>query len=110
MPSDRREDDGRTWCRHRTPFTSEFKTCKARVDFHQFGVPGTRSFENLDAMPCIGLTPETRARCPYYASWTVEELAERDRRIATKLAEITLKHGGRDYSGDLLEKKDNSRG
>jgi hypothetical protein len=64
-----------TWCRHRTPFTSEFKTCKIGVDFHKFP-------RQHDLMPCLGQTAEAKALCPKYSGYTsVKATGQRQGRI-----------------------------
>ena len=60
---------GDKWCKHRTAFTSEFKTCKVGVDFHAFKPP----------MPCLGEDPAAAlARCAQFEAHTPEELAARE--------------------------------
>lgn len=71
------------WCRHRTPFTDEHKTCKAGVDFHQFTGP-------MATMPCLGETPEAKARCPQYSAWTQEEIDAREKRFEEGMGRMAI--------------------
>jgi hypothetical protein len=64
------------WCRHRTPFTKEFPTCKVGIDFHKF---------DKAKMPCLGEAPGV---CPQFANWTPEELAAREARIEQHMRAI----------------------
>ena len=66
-----------TWCRHRTPFTNEFKECKVGVDFHPWRATG----DWKTGMPCLGESPEAIAKCSKYEAWTDEELAAREAEI-----------------------------
>lgn len=65
-------NSGDKWCRHRTPFGDEYKTCKAGVNFHQF--------EPCDYKmhPCLGENMAARARCDKYDGYTAEELASKE--------------------------------
>lgn len=67
-----------TWCRHRTPFTKEFRTCKANIDFHQFDGP------HAD-MPCLGENAAAKARCSSYSGWTAQEIADREECVEQSL-------------------------
>lgn len=65
---------GDKWCKHRTPFTDDHKTCKVGVDFHQFMGKG-----NIRLMPCLGECAEAIAICPQFQAYTEKELAEKHR-------------------------------
>lgn len=66
-----------TWCKHRTPFTDEHKTCKVDVDFHQFENK-PRNHLDIKMMPCLGGSAEAISRCDKYEVWTDEELAAQE--------------------------------
>jgi hypothetical protein len=72
-----------TWCRHRTPFTSEFKTCKIGVDFHKFP-------RQHDLMPCLGQTAEAKALCPKYSGYTSEEIEAHEKSLAESLDRMAI--------------------
>lgn len=67
-----------TWCRHRTPFGSDYPVCKVGVNYHPF-------MDDYKNMPCLGETQEAKDRCPQYSGWTDEELRKREEEITASL-------------------------
>ena len=63
-----------TWCRHRTPFGSDYPVCKVGVDYHKWMGKG----DGLHGIPCLGESKDAIAKCPQYSGYTDEELAERE--------------------------------
>lgn len=88
------------WCKHRTAYTKDFKTCKVGVDFHQFQqrkplpVLGPnelfRRGSPLGCMPCSGEPNHEEAAkvCPQFTAWTPEECAERKRDTEERFGRI----------------------
>ena len=77
-----------TWCRHRTPFTDAFKTCRVDVDFHQF--MGGQDTGPQSTMPCLGESEAAKARCDKYSGWTVEEIATREEDMRGRFARLGI--------------------
>ncbi|MFZ1005317.1 MAG: hypothetical protein WAN65_00665 [Candidatus Sulfotelmatobacter sp.] len=80
------------WCRHRTAFTSDIKTCNAGVDFHQFDKLGSTPNEipsrRLSLMPCLGECPEAIAKCDKYSGYTPEEIAAHEADLRERITRI----------------------
>lgn len=74
-----------SWCRHRTPFTDEHPVCKVGVDYHAFPTPW---YGPNGMMPCLGETPEARARCNQYSGYTAEEIAAAESELSARFARI----------------------
>lgn len=83
-------ENGDTWCVHRTPFDREkHPLCKAGIDYYQFrGAEPALGW--IDHMPCIGKTPEARARCEKYHGRTPEEIEAEEREWKAAFGRVTL--------------------
>lgn len=81
-----REDNGETWCIHRTPFTHEYRACKIGIDFRQFEKAGS---DWMARMPCLGRCAE---RCPSYVAPTAEQIAKRRATIGEAMKALLAVH------------------